>query len=138
MCKYVHTRVYCAKAVRDAMGHLSLKGFPAGLCLECAAWGPTTVPTGTCRPLISHRNVCFVVLPTLGKGCSGLELGRGSAYNSGRAQAIFMQPDLPLLLSLPRPRIVNDHVLEETLPCLVCSEPRGVGAELEVEAGGQA
>lgn len=100
MCKYVHTRVYCAKAVRDAMGHLALKCFPAGLCLflplvshfmqwfllECAAWGPTTVPTGTCRPLISHYNVCFIVLPTLGKGCSGLELGRGSAYNSGRAQ----------------------------------------------------
>lgn len=34
-----------------------------------------------------------------------------------RHKAIFMQPDLPILLSLPRPRIVNDHVLEETPPC---------------------
>lgn len=28
-----------------------------------------------------------------------------------------MRPDLPILLSLPRPRIVNDHVLEGTPPC---------------------
>lgn len=35
----------------------------------------------------------------------------------GRHKAIFMQPDLPILPALPGPRIVNDHVLEETPPC---------------------
>lgn len=35
----------------------------------------------------------------------------------GGHKAIFMQPNLPILPSLPRPRIVNDRVLEETPPC---------------------
>lgn len=35
----------------------------------------------------------------------------------GRHKAIFMQPDLPILPSLPGPRIVNERVLEETPPC---------------------
>lgn len=51
--------------------------------------------------------------------------------NLGGHKAIFMQPDLPLLPSLPRPRIVSDHVLEETPPCnwMLWAKKRGSSAE---------
>lgn len=51
---------------------------------------------------------------TLACGCQRLCL---QLWALRRHKAIFMQPDRPILLSWPRPRIVNDHVLEETPPC---------------------
>lgn len=111
---YVYMCLLCQSS-KHAVGHLASEGFPARLCLflpsvshfvqwflmEGTTWGPTTVATGTCRPLISHRYIFFVVLPTLGKGCSGLELRRGSAYSSGRAQGNLYatQPAHPPLLA---------------------------------------
>lgn len=50
MCEYVCTCVYCAKAVKDAVGHLALKGFPAG------AWSvsPSSVAFHAVVPYAMH------------------------------------------------------------------------------------
>lgn len=94
---------------------------------------PTTVPTST-RPSLISPSYSGSLLDVVGSMQRGLQTwGWPEALltNLGGHKAIFMQPDLPLLPSLPRPRIVSDHVLEETPPCnwMLWAKKRGSSAE---------
>lgn len=150
MCKYVCTCVYCTKAIGNTKRHLALNRLsywlslfapPVSHCREqlgCATCG-TTVLIRSWGSLVSPIVTCvYFSYQLCAKSAPGSELPEALLTILGGHKAIFMQPDLPILPSLPRPRIVNDHVLEETPPCRWCSESRGGGAGLEAHAWGQA
>ncbi|CAK6446210.1 unnamed protein product [Pipistrellus nathusii] len=60
--------------------------FPAVVPYGTYYFQPHTVPTRTHRPLISILLFTSLRCQLSAKSTRGLELGRGSAYNSGKAQ----------------------------------------------------
>ena len=99
MCQYVCTWAYCAKAARGRAGHRAWRGFPAGLCFFLQCFIPCSGHLGSTLlqvPLQSPPGPADLGFPVLmftsqhcqliAKSTAGLELGRGSADDSGRAQ----------------------------------------------------
>jgi hypothetical protein len=131
MCKYV-----CLCLLPRQTPHLP-QAFPPGFVyfyLQCYISRSFCIndvllldlPESPPSPKAPDPPIVTVFMSQCAKSTPGLELPEALLTTLGGHKAIFMQPDLSILPSSLRPRIVNDRVLEETPPChwMLCARRR--------------
>lgn len=132
ICKYVCTCLYCAKAGRDTVTHLTLKRLSSwALSISSSCVTFHTVVTYGMHYFEPHHgphqdlqisdfpslHLFLFIANSMQRVLQAWSWAEALLPTRGGHKAIFMQPGLPILPSLPWPRIVNDCILEETPPC---------------------